>query len=90
MSNASRDQNNVPTMIATLNSDGTTIGRIKVDPSTHALKVSDASTGTDHGTTNAKIDENGVRCMAGVSSVDGTTFTPIYTDSDGNLLIDSA
>lgn len=87
--NAQRDQNSVPTMIAALNTDGVTITRIKVNPSNHALKINDATSGTDYGTTNALRDENSVHCLMAVSSVDGVTPVAVYVDSMGQILINS-
>lgn len=87
--NANRDQNNVPTLIGVLNTDGTTVTRVKADPTGHGLEVSDGTTGSDHGTLNAKRDENDVPCLMAVSSVDGKTPVAVYVDSSGNLLIQS-
>lgn len=87
MANAARDDNNVPTLLATLNSDGTTSIRVKVTPTTHYLKISDGTTGSDNGPTNALRDQNSVPVLMAISSADGVTPVPVYTDSDGNLLI---
>lgn len=89
MENASRDQNNVPTLLGALETDGTTTVRVKTDVSTHALAVQDASTGTDHGTQNAKRDENNIAVLMAVSSTDGVTPVEVYASVDGSLLIDS-
>lgn len=89
MSNASLDENGIPTLICALNTDGTTITRVKVNSSTHTLKVVDDSTGSDHGTINALRDENSKVCLMAVSSADGVTPVAVYADSSGNLLIDS-
>jgi hypothetical protein len=89
MADAARDDNNVPTLLAGLNTDGVTTIRVKVNPSNHALKVVDATTGSDHGPTNAPRDNNFVPALMGVSSADGTTPVVVYADSSGNLLIDS-
>lgn len=89
MANASRDQNNIPGILAALNTDGVTLTRVLADSVTHAIRVADGTTGTDHGTVSAKRDQNSVTGWMGVSSVDGVTPVPIYADSDGNLLVDS-
>lgn len=89
MANAIHDQNGVPSLIAALNTDGTTIVRVKANASNHALKVSDDTTGSDHGTTNAQHDDNHVPVLMAVSSVDGVTPVEVYADSSGNLLIQS-
>jgi len=89
MTNAYRDENNVATLIGVLDSNGTTITRMTSDPVTHNLKVSDGSTGSDHGTSNAKRDENDVPCVMAVSSTDGVTPVTLYINSSGNLLVKS-
>lgn len=89
MAVASRDQNNVPTLLGALNTDGATITPIKADPTAHTLKVSDGTTGSDHGPTNTPRDANFVPVLMGVSNADGITPVVIYADSSGNLLVDS-
>lgn len=91
MTNAYRDENNVPTLIGTLNTNGTSIVRILVVPTTHLLKVSDGSSGSDNGNNgnNANKDENSVPVFMAVSSVDGKTPVEVYTDASGNLLVNS-
>ena len=89
MTNAQRDENNVPTMIAVLDTDGVTIGNIKVNPANHRMKISDDTTGTDYGRDVAHRDENNVPVLMGVSSADGVTPVEIYRDSNGFLLINS-
>ncbi len=90
MANASRDENSIPTLIAGLNTNGTTIVRVKVNATNHGLEISDGTTGTDHGPANALRDENSVPTLLAVSSVDGVTPVVVYADSSGNLLIDSS
>lgn len=89
MTNASRDENNVPTILGVLNSDGQTITPVKVNPTNHGLKIDDASTGTDQGPSTALRDQNFVPVLMAASSVDGETPVVLYNDADGNLLIDS-
>lgn len=89
MSDASRDQNNVATLLGTLNSDGRTIIPIKVSTTTHGIKTSDASTGSDNGPSIAPRDNNFIPALIAVSEVDGITPVVVYADSNGNLLIDS-
>jgi hypothetical protein len=89
MANALKDGNGVNSMTAVLNTNGTTIVRIKVDGTTHALKVDDGATGSDNGPTRALRDENSVPTLLAVSNVDGVTIVPLYADSSGNLLIQS-
>jgi len=87
--NASRDENNVPTLLGGLSTDGVTPIRVEADPSTHALKVSDGSLGDDHGPSVAPRDENSVPVLLAVSSEDGLTPVVVYADINGNLLVDN-
>lgn len=90
MANAAKDQNDVSTLIGVLESDGATIMRVKANPTTHGIGVSDASTGNDNGPTGRALrDENDVTTICAVSETDGVTPVPIYVTSDGKLLIDS-
>ncbi len=91
MANAYKDENNVSTLIAASNLDGITPIRVLANPSNHALKVDDNTTGSDNGNNdgNATRDENDVPVLLAVSSVDGFTPVEVYADADGNLLIDS-
>lgn len=89
MSNASRDSNNVATLLGALSTDGITPTKVEANPSTHALSVDDNNTGTDHGVANAVRDENFIPVLLAVSSADGVTPVEVYADSDGKLLIDS-
>ena len=89
MTNASRDENYVPTKVAALNSDGTTIVPLKVNPSTHGLLVSDGTSGSDHGPATSPRDQNSVPCIMGVSSSDGSTPIVCYANSSGQLLVQS-
>ena len=88
MANAKHDENHVPTLTATLSTDGTTIVPIKVSAA-NKLKISDAMTGSDHGPTNAPHDQNHVPALMALSSADGVTPVAVYADANGNLLVDS-
>ena len=92
MSNAYLDENSVPTLIGTLNSDGTSIVRVLVNPTTHSLSASDGTSGTDNGNNgnNANKDQNGRNVLIATSSVDGKTPVEVYVDSTGALLISTA
>lgn len=89
MANAKRDDNNVPTMVAVLNSDGVTILPVKINPANFGLKVDNNTTGSDNGPTRALRDENSVTTKIAVSSADGTTPISLYIDATGKLLIDA-
>ncbi len=89
MSDVERDQNQITGLLGVLNTDGLTPVPVEANASTHALKVSDGTTGSDNGPTNAKRDGNQVTSLVATSSVDGVTPVIVYADSSGNLLIDS-
>lgn len=87
---AARDSNFVTTLLVTNKIDGQAPMRAYVDPSTHELVISDASTGTDYSDDIASRDNNYVPVLMGVSSVDGVTPVAVYGDaSTGAVLIDS-
>lgn len=90
MTNAIRDNNNIPALLGVLNTNGTTLVRVQANPSTHTLIVDNASTGSDFGPTGRALrDENNVTTMCATSEIDGVTPVPIYVTSDGKLLMDS-
>lgn len=89
MANAVRDENRIPALLGTLDSDGDTVVPILADPSNHTLAVSDGTTGSDNGPVNAPRDGNRIPALIATSSVDGITPVVVYADQDGNLLIDS-
>lgn len=90
MTEAKRDNNQIPTMTGVSNANGSTPTIIKADPTTHALQVDDNTTGSDLSGDNASRDDNSVPVLMGVSSVDGITPVPIYVDpANGKLLINS-
>ncbi len=89
MANAAKDQNSVSTLLAGLETDGVTLVKVTADPSTHALSVSDAATGSDHGPADAPRDQNFVPALMAVSSADGVTPVVVYANSSGELLINS-
>ena len=90
MTNAKRDNNSIPVILALSSANGATVSPIKIDPSTNALQVIDGSTGSDLSGHNAARDENEIITMIAVSSADGVTPIPIYNDSNGKLLIKSS
>lgn len=89
MSNAAIDANSQQSMTARLNTDGTTVVRLKASPTLHALEISDGTTGSDNGGTSAATDENDRPTLFAVSSTDGKTLVALYADSVGELLINS-
>lgn len=84
-----RDNNYVPVLGGTLNTDGTTVVAIQVNSTNHALKVDDNTTGSSFAITTNQRDANRKTTIWGVSSADGRTPIYIATDSSGKLLIDS-
>lgn len=87
--NAKRDENNISTILGTLNSDGVTPIRIKINPANGGMKVDDNTTGTYIPRTNDIRDENNVPALMGVSEADNKTPILVYANSSGELLIDS-
>ncbi len=89
MTDAKRDNNSIPVDLAVLQADGVTPSPIRVDPSTHYLKVVDGTTGTDQGTLPARRDANSVTTLMAVSNDGNATLVPLYLDSSFNLLVKS-
>lgn len=87
--NLKRDQNRIPTIGLMLNTDGSTIVQMAVNPSNHAIKIDDGDTGNDYPFVNAERDDNRVPVAWGVSSSDLTKPIPIYGDLNGLLQIKS-
>lgn len=87
---AGRDENNVTTMLAVLNTDGETTIAIRVNPANRGIFLNDGTTGTDNGPVNDKRDENFVPTLMAVSSADFSTPVALYANSDGELLVDSS
>jgi len=84
-----RDSNQIPALLAVLNTTGASLVAIKANPTNHSLKVSDATTGADNGPLRALRDDNQVTSLMATSSADGKTPVVCYADAEGNLLIDS-
>lgn len=89
MATAKRDQNNVPTLLGALSTDGVTPTIVLANPTTHQMLVSDDTSGTDYGVANAVRDDNFVPVLMAVSSADGVTPVEVYADSNGKLLVQS-
>jgi len=83
---APRDNNRIPALLGTLNTDGVSVVNIAVNPANHRMKISNGTTGSAFPYVNAERDQNRVTAIWGVSSADGTTPIPIYCDSTGALL----
>lgn len=87
MTNASKDQNYVSTMIASQNNSSVLPSTLQADPTSHGLAISDGTTGSDFGPKNAARDQNDVPCIMAVSSVDGITPVALYVDAITNALL---
>lgn len=84
--NANHDGNRIPTLLGALNTDGITPINVLTNSSTHRLKTSNGTSGTNHGTVNAQRDQNRIPILIAVSAVDGVSPVEVYADSSGNLL----
>lgn len=84
---AEHDENHVPTLTAVLSTDGTTVVALTENETNHRLKISDGTSGSDNGPTNAKHDSNDVPTIMAVSSADGVTPVVLYTDANGKILV---
>lgn len=90
MTDAPRDNNQIPTALGTLQSDGETPTPIEADPSSHTLATDDGTTGSDNSSSDeAYRDNNHNPVMIAVSESDGITPVHLYVDGDGKLLVDS-
>jgi len=90
MSDAKRDQNFIPTLLAASSSDGVTPVLVQVNATNHGLAIDDDTTGSDHGRNIAVRDANFIPVLMAVSSADGVTPVEVYADAaTGKLLIDS-
>lgn len=69
--------------------DGVTLLNLKADPATHALAVSDGTTGSNNGPTQSRHDGNHTHALVAVSNADGKTPVVLYADSLQELLIKS-
>lgn len=83
------DQNRVPTLLGALNTDGKTPVDVLAIPTSNRLKISDGTTGSDFGMTNAGRDVNRIPILMAVSILDLVTPVEVYADSNGNLLVQS-
>lgn len=89
MANSSKDQNAKSSAFGVLNTNGLTPMRLYVNPTNGGLVVDDDTTGAYPGGNKAVIDDNSVRSMTGVSSVDGKTILKVLINSSNKLLIKS-
>lgn len=90
--NASRDENDRPTIICASKNDGKTIVAITANPMTRGISISDGTSGVDNGNNNgnAMLDENGIAVWSALSSDGSGAVIEIYGDPlSGAVLINS-
>lgn len=89
MTEAKKDNNQIPVSLATSNADGETPVLFEANPTNHGLTVEDNTTGSDLSDDIASRDNNGIPVAMAVSEADGVTPVAIYADSSsGALLVD--
>jgi hypothetical protein len=87
MTQASRDENHITTILGVSNADGVTTLSIYANPTNHGLTINDGLAGSDlSGDVDAR-DENRVVAFMAVSAVDGVTPVPVYADSLTNAIL---
>lgn len=92
MAVAKKDENGRSTVICVSNADGLAIVPLKADPTTHGLKISDGTTGSDAGNNGGKamLDENSVSVWTALSSNGDGSIVEVYADpSTGSVLVKS-
>lgn len=90
MTDAKRDNNQVPVITGVDSSDGVTVLPVKANPDNHRLIFEDGIGGSDPGANDARHDNNGVPTLLATSNADGTTPVPIFVNSaTGAILIKS-
>jgi hypothetical protein len=87
MTNAVRDNNGVTALLGTSSADGVTTMRVLANPTTHAAKISNGTTGSDVGNDNSSRDDNYTTTIMAVSATDGVTPVPIFLNSSNNALL---
>lgn len=89
MSNASRDENNVPTLLAASSSDGVTPTLVYADPTTHRLLVSGSGTvGTGTAGQVAWYESTGTNVKGTSSIFISGTNVGIGTTPNANAILD--
>lgn len=85
-----KDNNGIDLMLVAWNADDTVALPLKADPTSHRLQTSDGTSGSDLGSKRAARSENAVTTLLALSSDDDGVIVPLYTNSSGELLIDSS
>lgn len=90
MTDAPRDNNGVPVMLATSSADGVTVLALTLNPTTHGVIIEDNTTGSDLSTNTAKRDRNQVPVAMGTSNANGVLPVPLYINpATKELLVNS-
>lgn len=85
--NASIDVNSKQTILATLNTDGSSLTRIQVNPVNGGLTTTTNTMGSVTPQGRSLIDENGRNSWFGVSENDGKTEVAVQCNSSGTVLV---
>jgi hypothetical protein len=88
MTSTPRDNNQETAIAGVLNTDGATATPVQSDPTIHAVKIHDASTGAVTARSDAHRDDNSTPTMLAASSADGTPVE-LAVNSSGQLLVQS-
>lgn len=89
MAQAPRDQNNIPSRLAVLNTDtvqGTNLVPVRINPISKGIKINTSDTISFTMRPVDPKDENYVNCWF-FEGADGLTY-PAVADSEGKLLVD--
>ena len=90
MTNASRDDNRVPALLATSSADGLSVVEVYANPTNNGLCVENGTSGSSYPSVDAQRDGNRVPALWATSSADGVTLIPVYADpSTKKILIKS-
>lgn len=81
------DNNGVATAFGVLNTDGETVTLLRANPTSHALDVSDGSSGSDIGRDTSKHDDD-MRTSMCATDASGNII-PLWLNSSNQLLIKS-
>ena len=88
MTDAKRDNNQIPTLLATDKDDGITPVAVKADPTMHEVICLNGDSGLDVGNDDSVRDNNSIPAISAVSSDDGETPVSIFADSvTGAILV---
>lgn len=87
MTNAIKDQNNVPVWLGVLCTDGVTLVPIAIDSVTGYVKTDEVSTISFTPNQVALRDENHKHVVMAVDWTDDTKLCPLYVNASGAVLV---